>query len=215
MEESVPENYLLFLAHLQSCCYALIVIFLYPNTMKRLLALLSLSFLTLAACTSSGAPDAMEEQGESSSSVMMEEDGEDADGEAMEEEADDEDAEGGPEGAMEAEGGVEVKVEGEVEEETEQPSAAATRVIEITVDNWSFSPATITAKKGEKVEIKLVGTDGAHSFAVPALSINTPVSAGETKTVMLPTGEAGTFEFLCRIPCGEGHKDMRGTIVIE
>jgi len=184
--------------------------------MKRLFALLSLSLLTLTACASSGTPeDATDEDAGEAEEMMEVEDTEDADGEAMEEEADDEDATGGPEGAMEAEGGVEVKVEGGVEEETEQPSAAATRVIEITVDNWSFSPAIITAKKGEKVQITLVGTNGMHSFAVPALSINEPVSAGETKTVMLPTGEAGTFEFLCRIPCGEGHKDMRGSIVIE
>ena len=180
--------------------------------MKRLFALLSLSLLTLTACASSGTPeDAPDEDAGEAEEMMEVEDTEDADGEAMEEEADDEDAAGGPEGAMEAD----IDVEGEVEEETEQPSAAATRVIEITVDNWSFSPATITAKKGEKVQITLVGTNGMHSFAVPALSINEPVSAGETKTVMLPTGEAGTFEFLCRIPCGEGHKDMRGSIVIE
>jgi len=180
--------------------------------MKRLFALLSLSLLTLTACASSGTPeDATDEDAGEAEEMMEVEDTEDADGEAMEEEADDEDAAGGPEGAMEAD----IDVEGEVEEETEQPSAAATRVIEITVDNWSFSPAIITAKKGEKVQITLVGTNGMHSFAVPALSINEPVSAGETKTVMLPTGEAGTFEFLCRIPCGEGHKDMRGSIVIE
>ena len=73
----------------------------------------------------------------------------------------------------------------------------------------------ITAKKGEKVTLRLVGKTGSHSFAIPGLSINQPIAAGETIEITLPTDTAGTFAFSCRIPCGEGHKDMKGSIVIE
>lgn len=104
---------------------------------------------------------------------------------------------------------------------TSQPAASApsanngqTRVITVNVTDWSFSPAMITAKKGEKVQLKLVGGTGIHSFAVPGLSMNVRLAAGETVTVDLPTDTTGTFDARCAIPCGAGHRDMKATVVI-
>lgn len=90
-----------------------------------------------------------------------------------------------------------------------------TRVITVNVTDWSFSPAAINVKKGEKVQMKLVGGTGIHSFAVPGLNMNVRVEAGQTVVVDLPTGVAGTFDASCRIPCGPGHKDMKAVIVIS
>lgn len=89
------------------------------------------------------------------------------------------------------------------------------RVIDVSADNWSFTPATIEAKKGEKVIIRLTGVNGTHSFRADGLGITQPVNAGETVEFTLPTDAAGTFEFRCGIPCGEGHRDMVGTITIS
>lgn len=95
------------------------------------------------------------------------------------------------------------------------PSGEA-RVITITADNWSFSPATITVRKGENVQLKIVSKAGVHGFAVPSLGINTAVTAGgDAVTVTLPTGKAGIYDAFCSIPCGAGHRDMKATIVIE
>ncbi|MDD5623777.1 MAG: cupredoxin domain-containing protein [Candidatus Peribacteraceae bacterium] len=89
------------------------------------------------------------------------------------------------------------------------------RVVRVEAANWAFTPDLITAQVGEKVTIELVGVSGMHALAVPALGINLAVDPGQTARVDLPTDKAGTFEFHCSIPCGEGHKDMTGEIVIE
>lgn len=102
------------------------------------------------------------------------------------------------------------------------PQAAASesttngmRTITVNVTDWSFSPAMITAKKGEKVKLKIVGGTGIHSFAVPGLSMNVRIAAGETVTVDLPTDVEGSFDARCAIPCGPGHRDMKATVVIS
>lgn len=89
------------------------------------------------------------------------------------------------------------------------------RVIRVTVDNWSFSPNTIRAKKGEKVTLELTGINGVHGFGVPALGINEQIMPGQTVKIELPTDKEGAFDFRCSIACGSGHGDMTGQIVIE
>ena len=90
-----------------------------------------------------------------------------------------------------------------------------TRVITINITNWSFSPSTISVKKGEKVQLKLVGGEGIHSFSAPSLGLNVRVEAGKTVVIDLPTGTTGTFDARCGIPCGSGHSSMKATIVVS
>jgi len=93
-------------------------------------------------------------------------------------------------------------------------SSLAARVIEVSVTNWSFTPSAITAKKGEVLELRLVGGEGVHSFTSEALNLHVSLAPGETKTISIPTDVVGTFTFRCTIPCGPGHSDMKGEIVI-
>lgn len=91
----------------------------------------------------------------------------------------------------------------------------APRIIRVEASNWAFAPSVITVKKGEKVQVQLVGISGRHGFAVSGLGINAEISAGQTVNIDLPTDRAGTFSFLCSIPCGSGHREMTGKIIIE
>jgi len=88
------------------------------------------------------------------------------------------------------------------------------RVVRVVADNWSFSPQTITLRKGQRVTLMLEGKAGVHGFMVPDLGINATVNAGQTASVEIPTDAAGAFAFRCSIPCGPGHQEMTGTIVI-
>jgi cytochrome c oxidase subunit II len=92
---------------------------------------------------------------------------------------------------------------------------AVVRKISITASNWQFAPDVITVKKGEKVQLIITATEGMHGFAIPGLRINESLDAGQTIVIDLPTDVSGNFEFRCSIPCGPGHRDMKGTIVIE
>ena len=110
---------------------------------------------------------------------------------------------------------LEEEMEDEVEEQEESTTETTKHTVHMFVEDWEFSPETITVKKGEELEIVLEGVSGDHGFGVPKLGINVPLEEGETKTVAIPTDKAGTFHFLCTVPCGSGHSDMRGTIVIQ
>lgn len=94
-------------------------------------------------------------------------------------------------------------------------AAGTTRVVRVTVTDWEFAPTLISAKKGEKVQLELVGGTGIHSFAVPGLEMNVRVEPGQVVKVDLPTDTVGSFDASCRIPCGPGHKDMKAKIVIS
>lgn len=98
---------------------------------------------------------------------------------------------------------------------TSDTTTSPARVITMHVSSWQFSPNVLTLKKGEKVVIHLIGDSGMHSFSSQQLGINVPISAGETQDVTIPTDSAGTFSFRCGVPCGEGHHDMTGQIIIE
>ncbi|MFA5799593.1 MAG: cupredoxin domain-containing protein [Candidatus Peribacteraceae bacterium] len=91
----------------------------------------------------------------------------------------------------------------------------AARIVEVTVENWKFTPNIVTAKKGEKLVIRLKGVSGIHGFSVPDLGINQRVEVGETIDVTIPADKAGTFDFRCSVPCGEGHEGMTGKIIIS
>ena len=89
------------------------------------------------------------------------------------------------------------------------------RTVKITADNWSFCPQAVTACVGEEVYLTFVGAVGSHGFSIPDLGVNFPVAPGQNVSVKLPTDKAGTFGFKCSVPCGAGHKEMKGTITVE
>ena len=94
-------------------------------------------------------------------------------------------------------------------------SVMEARKIDVTAESFAFAPNVIKAKKGEKVVVHLTGKTGLHGFAIPDLGVNVPIAAGQVVDVALPTDKVGTFTLLCSIPCGSGHREMKGTVTIE
>lgn len=81
--------------------------------------------------------------------------------------------------------------------------------IEITASKFAFSPAEITVKKGQQVELEIHSTDANHGLAIKAFGIRTEVPKGKTGTVTFLPEEAGTFEGKCAHFCGKGHGSMK------
>ena len=90
-----------------------------------------------------------------------------------------------------------------------------TKVVTVTATNFAFTPNMIRVKKGENVQLNFAGAEGSHGVVIKDLGINVSFAAGQTKSIDFPTDQAGTFAFKCSVPCGSGHKDMIGTIVVE
>ena len=96
-----------------------------------------------------------------------------------------------------------------------EKDASGMRTVHMDASSWAFTPNSITLKRGEKVTLELTGVSGDHGIGIPDLGINQKFSAGETVSVAIPTDKTGSFNFRCNVPCGQGHRDMTGTIVIE
>lgn len=96
----------------------------------------------------------------------------------------------------------------------EEQATPQGRVIPVTAELWKFTPNVLRAQQSEEVVLQITGISGTHGFSAPDLGINATVIQGQTITVPLPTDKAGTFDFRCSVPCGVGHQDMKGQIVI-
>lgn len=91
----------------------------------------------------------------------------------------------------------------------------AVKEFTITAKSWEFSPGTITVNKGDKVRLKITSTDVTHSFLLTDYNINTKLEAGQTQIVEFTADKAGSFSFRCGVPCGSGHKEMTGTLIVK
>ena len=79
-----------------------------------------------------------------------------------------------------------------------------------------FYPQTITVLKGDMVKIILRNNedDMGHGFAIDAYGINQSVSAGQTVTIEFLADKPGVFTFYCTVPCGTGHSEMTGQLIV-
>jgi uncharacterized cupredoxin-like copper-binding protein len=95
----------------------------------------------------------------------------------------------------------------------------AVHKLEVTAgDNgqMSYNPATLTVKKGEKVEVTLINKDAGqnHTFVVTDLNVKSAqVLPSKSAVITFTPSKTGTFDFFCDIP---GHKDggMLGKITV-
>lgn len=85
----------------------------------------------------------------------------------------------------------------------------------MTAKQWAFDPAVITVKQGDKVRIKMKSIDVAHGFALPDFNIKVDLVPNKEEMVEFVADKKGEFTFFCSVMCGEGHRDMKGKLVVE
>lgn len=81
-------------------------------------------------------------------------------------------------------------------------------VITINAQRFEYSSSTITVKKGEKVKLVINNEDTTHGISIPELGVR------GIDSVEFTPDKAGTFSFRCPTFCGEGHKQMTGTLIV-
>ncbi|MES2014553.1 MAG: plastocyanin/azurin family copper-binding protein [Patescibacteria group bacterium] len=70
----------------------------------------------------------------------------------------------------------------------------------ITGSNFSFTPKTLSIKKGDHVKITFVNSNGTHNLKIDAFSVATPmIGSGESATVEFVASKAGSFEYYCSV----------------
>jgi heme/copper-type cytochrome/quinol oxidase subunit 2 len=106
------------------------------------------------------------------------------------------------------------------------------RSIAMTAKDFTFDPAVIHMKVGDKVRLQVISTDRTHGLHISAFpdgaKANTPpglafifgedcfkLKKGESVPVDIEATEPGTYTFVCCKDCGSGHKRMKGQIIVE
>ncbi len=88
--------------------------------------------------------------------------------------------------------------------------------VTVTLTEFKFDPASVTAAPGQTVNLTLKNTGSAqHSWVIPDLNLKYTVDPGktDTKTFTAPA-KAGTYTIICDIP---GHKEagMQGQLIVK
>ena len=100
----------------------------------------------------------------------------------------------------------------------EAPAPEAKRPVRefnLFVKEWSWEPGTLRVKQGSHVVLHIESLDGARSFALKPYGLKVPLPEGERVTVEFDADKAGTFEFKCGRPCGNGCAKLRGTLTVH
>lgn len=93
------------------------------------------------------------------------------------------------------------------------------RTVELNVrvlkNQWKWEPDVIKVEPGDKVILRIFNEDDYdHGFAIDVLGVNRRLFPKRTTTIEFHASLRGKFAFYCSVPCGEGHYDQVGAIVI-
>jgi cytochrome c oxidase subunit 2 len=89
------------------------------------------------------------------------------------------------------------------------------RVIEVLAKRFTFEPSTIEVTEGERVRLLVRSGDGLHGIEIKKFRVNKEIPRGGAPvTIEFTAGEAGSFPIICSAFCGDGHGDMKGTLVV-
>lgn len=85
--------------------------------------------------------------------------------------------------------------------------------VNMEVNNYSFSPSTITAKPGDKIKITFSKSTGFHTFTIDALELNHSIAQGESLIITAPS-QPGQYPYYCDIGSNR-ELGMKGTLIVQ
>ncbi len=100
---------------------------------------------------------------------------------------------------------------------SENTASSSLREIAIEAYNFGWEPTEIRVKKGDRVKLLLSSREGTHGFGLRDFDIEVgPFAPGMSpEAVEFVADKTGSFEFRCNVPCGAGHRDMKGKFIVE
>jgi len=93
--------------------------------------------------------------------------------------------------------------------------SASAKEFTMTAKQWAFNPSVITVKQGDKVKITIKSLDVTHGFALPDFNVKVDLTPGVEQTVEFTADKKGEFTFFCSVLCGQGHREMKGKLIVE
>jgi cytochrome c oxidase subunit 2 len=89
------------------------------------------------------------------------------------------------------------------------------RTIDVVARRFAFEPAEIQVTVGERVRLLVRTADGLHGIEIKKVKIAKEIPRGNKPvSIDFTADEAGRYPILCSEYCGDGHDDMKGTLVV-
>jgi uncharacterized cupredoxin-like copper-binding protein len=99
-----------------------------------------------------------------------------------------------------------------------QATSSAMEAQKITVvgTEFTFSPSTLTLKKGQPVELTFENSGKLpHNLTIPGLNVKTKtIQPGQQDMIQFTPDKTGQFAFMCTVP-GHADKGMKGTLMVQ
>jgi len=100
------------------------------------------------------------------------------------------------------------------------PVAASGRVLTVNIraleNQWKWEPNVIKVRAGDRLILKVFNEDGYdHGFALEALGINKRLFPKRETVIDIIVPKVGKFNFYCSVPCGQGHYQQVGHLIVE
>ncbi len=94
-------------------------------------------------------------------------------------------------------------------------AAGDVKVFKIVGNKFTFAPSEIRVKMGDKVRLEVSSDDDDHGIAIPAFNVNVKFAPGKPAVAEFVADKKGSYPFFCSVFCGSGHRDMKGTLIVE
>lgn len=101
------------------------------------------------------------------------------------------------------------------QENQETEFTGEVKEFDIIAKQWEFIPGIIEVNKGDLVKLHIKSVDVTHGFAILEFDINKRLEPGEDVHVEFVADKVGIFNFYCTVPCGPGHSEMSGKLVVK
>ena len=89
------------------------------------------------------------------------------------------------------------------------------RTIEIVAKRFTFEPSRVEVTAGERVRLVVKSADGVHGIEIKKFKVTKKVPrGGESVTIEFVASAAGQYPILCSEYCGDGHDEMKGTLIV-
>lgn len=90
----------------------------------------------------------------------------------------------------------------------------APRIINVSACRFSFTSSEIIVKAGERIVPEVKSIDLPHGMNFQYFKIRGDLATDRISRIELPAQRLGIDAFVCDNPCGNGHEEMHGELVV-
>ncbi|MEK7067499.1 MAG: plastocyanin/azurin family copper-binding protein [Patescibacteria group bacterium] len=88
-------------------------------------------------------------------------------------------------------------------------------VVNVSGKKFSFTPAEIRVKQGQKVKINFTNAEGFHNLVIDEFNVSTPqINAGASASIEFTANKTGTFSYYCSV-ANHRQLGMEGKLIVE